>query len=484
MKSFSLLFLGVFLSSSVLLANQFNVDRTLKQRIMGDNAFLPISQLIELGEEVDGLKEGEKIDSLTLTSPTRANDGNRLLLQGKRSVVLIGKNQMENLDEGLQKAIDDVVNNKSELLKELGIEYTETGIDNFYALANFEASRTAGAPSEWFVALIPHNVIVEKVILQTEWFGGGAGGHNQVRMVLNYPVVAIPQSAHQHTPFVFGYGNDGEKGDIIYTLQAARVKNGEQDWAPLKGVMGEYGNALQFFDTRTLALDQISRSIIDDLTVLDIETSSISKEKAKIALAAKKILVKAIVDSDSEEEISIYNTVFASCVTYALKALKAGIPAIKTTWFNPYSTHIRVQEAVGGQFILVRSSMNDEYGPYLESIGGEVMTWEKVRTNPETKPLYDIVQKLKRPVLEQEAFDKIVQKIAVFIIQEGITYDQVKEFIEAAKEPGAVIADIPKTKEGQQLMIQIDQFWKQAFPDRPVGEFFQSLNGLQTQETD
>ncbi len=479
MKSFSFLFLTVFLSSSFLLANQLDVERTFLQRISGDNAYLPQYQDIELGEEIDGLKDGEKISSLILSSPTREADGNQLKLESKRSIVLMDESSLGELDESLADAITEVVDNKSELLNELNIEYSKPGIENFYVLGNFEAARTPGAESEWFVALIPKDVVVEKVILQTEWFGSGAGGHNQIRMILNQPVVGIPQSSHSHTPFVFAY--DGDKGDITYALQAARVKGGEQDWAPLKGVMGEFGNALQFFDTRTLALDQITRSVVDDLVVLDVESVTGSTEKAKIRKQTSSVLVQAIVDSDSEQELSIYHTVFASCVTYALKALKAGIPEIKTTWFNPYSINVQVQNVLGSNWTLIRSSMNDTYGPYLESLGGDVMTWEKIRkTHPQ---MSNLVRNLKGPVLQNPAFDRIVQKVAVFIIQEGITYSQVKNFVEKAKQHGAVLADIPKSSEGQQLMLQIEELWKQAFPGRPVEDFFKALEGLQTQAT-
>ncbi len=473
MKSFAFLFLSVFLSSSFLLANQLDSDRSILQRMTGDNAYLPATQSIDLGEEINGLNPGEKISALTLNTP---HAGKSLQLQGKRSIVLLEESDLNQVDESLKMAIQEVVNNKSEALKEIGIEYSKPGVENFYVLANYEASQSAGAPSEWFVAVIPHDVVVEEVILQTEWFGTGAGGHNQVRLILDTPVVAIPQSAHTHTPFVFDYNG---KGDLTYALQAARIQGAEQDWAPLKGVMGEFSNALQLFDTRTLALDQISRSVIDGLTVLKIDENMTAAEKREVGKKTKAVLVKAIVDSDSEQELSIYNTVFASCVTYALKALKAGIPEIKTTWFNPYSIERNVVQAMGISTNKVLNSMNDQYGPLLRSLGGKVMTRKEIA---KTKAA-NAVRSLREPVLMRTEFDEIVQKITVFIIQEGITYNQVQIFIEEAQKPDVDFDKIAKTDAGKQLLTQIRQHWEQSFEGRDLADFFKALKGIQTQQS-
>ena len=97
-------------------------------------------------------------------------------------------------------------------------------------------------------------------------------------MVLNTQVVAVPQFDQSYSAFVFDNGQN--QGDITYTLQAARVEGGEQDWAPLKGVMGEFGNALQIFNTRTLAMDQIKRSYVKEYRIpnlTDIQKNDIFK---------------------------------------------------------------------------------------------------------------------------------------------------------------------------------------------------------------
>ncbi|MEM7647244.1 MAG: hypothetical protein AAF203_10060, partial [Pseudomonadota bacterium] len=273
--------------------------------------------------------------------------------------------------------------------------------------------------------------------------------------------------------FYKGHQVNSSKGDLVYTLQAARVKGGEQDWQPLSGIMGEFGNALQFFDTRTLMIDQISRSVMDEH-----QLDNLSPE------AGKAILEAALQISNEEQEIGIYNTVFASCVTYALKALKAGIPEIDSTWFNPYSIAQKVSAAHGKGTTFTGAAMNDLYGPYLD---GQEMTHEKIRN--QNKELTTAIAALRKPVLETEAFDNLIRKIALYVNKEAITYDQLKEFMFEINKPEADIKKVPQTEAGQQLISQIEKLWLEAFGETKINgknlgleDFFMALKSLQTQQ--
>ncbi len=448
--------IGLLFFCNVALAT----PRGLSERINGVG-YLPTSETVLLDQPIEGL-DGTPKTSVTLSTPNRPGQGNRLKLDEKRSVVKIDEQSIKDLDQDLQLAILEVVNNKSSSLQERGVTFPEEGLANFHVFGNFRAARTPNDASDWFIAIVPISVEITEVIFQMEWFGGGAGAHTQIRMVSDYPIVAIPQSSDTYEPYVFA--NYNNQGDMIFTLQATRVQGGEQDWEPLKGVMGEFGIALQIFETRTLALDQIKRSVVKEY-----QLSGLSRKQKK------NIFLEALQLSHSQDQPSIYNTVFASCVTYALKALKAGIPSIQTSWFNPYSIVEKVSTA-HGQGLDFTGTMNDSFGPLID---GEVMTLEKIIQN--NQQLTSLVNSLRRPILENKSFDQLIQKIALFIVEEGFTYSQVEEFMQAMKQPNSKVASSPQTRDGRRLTAEINRIWNENFPDRSIEDFFKALQSLQTQ---
>ncbi len=468
----------VVLFASQLFA-QSTLPRSVNERLAGENAFISDSKVM-LENALEGIEPNQTVSELSFLAPTRRSSngniipfGNRLNLEKKRSAVLINsQNKDDIMNDRLVDSIERVVNSPA-LLKQLGVDTKKSGVDGFHIIGNFRSTRKEGGEPEWFVALIPKDVVVEKVILQTEHFGGGAGAHNQIRFILSQPVLGIVQIDDTYTPITFHREAYQGKGDIVFTLQAARTEAGEQMWDPLRGLMSEYGNALQFFDTQTLALDQVQRSVIDDLLLLDAEDGS------SFARRGMAIFEKAIALADENQETTIYNTVFASCVTYALKALKAGIPDIDTTWFNPYTVDAYVTEALGRSTNLNRSSMNDLYQGVLEAAGIEVMTRAKLEA---TELFQATNNKVIRSILVSPAFEKIVQRVAYFINKNNIQYQQVDAFLEAASRPGAKIAEIKKSGEAQVLFDSIYELWRSEFDGEPIEYFFQALKGLQTQE--
>ena len=172
----------------------------------------------------------------SLKTPVRKSGENRLNLDNKRSIVSIDQNNISDLDQGLQLAIQNVVSNKTET------KYKVTGINNFHVFGNFVASQNTLSAPEFFIAIIPKSAKPKDIILQAQWFAEGVGGHNQLRIKMNQSIVAIPQQSDIYTPITLD-------GDLTYTLQATRVQGGQKRWSPFVGIMGEFGVALQFYST-------------------------------------------------------------------------------------------------------------------------------------------------------------------------------------------------------------------------------------------
>ena len=469
--------LSVFLCSSFLFA-QNHLDRSLIQRLAGDQAFLPTSQTIPLDSAVANFR-GEAVSSLTLTAPQRSNRDNLLLLKDKRrSVVKITQSNISQLGDEMQTAISQVVNNNSSTLRDENIQYSQTGLNEFMVFGNFAASREPGMPLEFFVAVIPKNTRFHQVSFQTEWFGGGPGAHNQVRFVFDKPIVAIPQNGDNYVPVIFNHYQG--RGDITFTLQAARVQGGDPEWSPIKGLMGEYGVALQIYDTRTLAVEQIQRSVMDDLYIIDVANANSADDVIAMSEKAKSMLQGAIDMADREQELSIYNTVFASCVTYALKVVKMGFPQVSTLWFNPYSAHLRIA-ALLGNTRLERASMNEAHGESVRSLGGEVMAHELGQSQDAATT--QLVRSL-NPILQSEEFDRVIHMIAAFIVQENIRVEQVNAFAQGVMNyTGNNLESVAATPEGQQLARQMQELWQREFPGADIAQLIGALQTLRTQNT-
>lgn len=445
--------------------------RSLMERMNGV-ANLPYSEVITLNAPI-----GE-IQKIRLSTPERSEGGSQLKLQKKRSIVLIDNQNFKDLAPEIQTALFNVIANRSASIQAQNqtyrrqhikqhLHFSSQNINDYYIFANFQASTDSKPGSSWFVAILPKTVQVERVFLQTEWFGSGAGAHNQIRMILDTPIIGIPQEGASTEPVVFDWNGLG-KGDLIYTLNATRVEEGEQDWHPLNALMGEFGIALKIVDTKTLALEQIQKAVIDEHELLNLQPEQ-----------GKAILVHALTESDRRQELSIYNTVFASCVTYAMAALKAGIPQIDSNWFNPYSLIENVSAAHGKGTSFRRSAMNDVFAPFLQR-GQKVMEWQDIQS----AQLYQLVQPVK-PLLRNPEFDQLIQQVALYIIKEGITYDQVKAFMQSLRESGMNVKKAKKSlsTKGKVFLNSIVERWESSqLGSLPIEDFFKALQGLQTQD--
>lgn len=421
---------GLSVGLLLFVANAFAIEpRSYAQRIFSP-AYMSDSQPIQI-------KNGSELKTISLSNSL---GGKQLKTEDRRSIVLL--EDLEQIEADLSEPLVQKIK-----------KATPGGLQKFYVFANFVHSNPRNTDvNEFFIAVIPKSAKVEKVFLQTEWFGGGAGAHNQVRMILNKPIVLIPQVSDE-SPIEL------KVADIIYSLQAVRVEGGDQNWDPLKGTMGEFANALQIYSTTSLARMQIPTSVVENNEILGL-----TDEQRKL------IFEKALYTSNLYQEAGIYNTVFNSGVTHTLIALVAGIPRIDVYHFNPYSVLDMVRKAHKGT-IRSAGTMNAEFPKLV----GRVMTWQRLKE----APAYGKVEPL-LPIISTPTFDNVVRDIALFVAEKKINYSEVKSIV-AGIRAGKTLGEIDKTAEGKKFIDHVATLWSKEFPGKNLKVFFESVDGLKSQ---
>lgn len=416
----------------------FNAN-ALEPRSYAERIFSPAYMS---GEQTVKIKMGNEVKNLTLSSHL---EGHKLKTEVKRSIVLI--DNLEQMEIDLAEPLVQKIKNATSAL----------GFSNYYVFANFVHSAIFNpSATDFYIAVIPKAAKVDKVFFHIEWFGAGVGAHNQIRMILNQPITLIPQLTGEKTVTL-------NSADLIYTLQAVRAEGGDQNWDPLKGTMGEFANALQMYSTPSKARTQITTSVIESYELLGLTEAQ-----------RKQIFEKAITTSNNEQEAGIYNTIFNSCVTHALIALKVGMPNIDIYHFNPYSvlTMLQKQHPVNLQ---ATQTLNEEFAP-LVADRTKIMTWDRIRQTPgyvRTQPFL--------PIVQTPGFDRILRAIGVFIAEEKITYPVVRELVNEIKS-GKPLNQIAKSPEGQKFIERLSAQWRREFPNRDIKQFFDAAESLKSQQ--
>ena len=467
MRSIYIIFGVLIFFTNTLMAE----PRSLMQRLNGDST-LTASHTILFKETTKKRSEDFRA-SVNLTTPYLNYPDNKLRTDEKRSIMLLNHENIEELEYELKKEIYKVSQNKGPL------KFKNTGLSSFHIFANFVHSRPGSNEPDFYIAMIPKNIDVKKVIFQIEWFGSGAGAHTQIRMIFDQPIMAIPQRSTDYSAQIVSNISDTEStnsigvADIIFSPETVQVESGQLNEAPFKGIMGEYGTALQFFSTPVKAKKQIGVSVVKEYEILNLEQSQ-----------KNAVFNAAISTSNKEEETTIYHTIFNSCVTHTLRALQGtynsknktyqGLSGIDTHLFNPYSVLEKISKSYRGG-TRYRGTLNDEFS-YL--VNNKVMT-EDARKATES---YKKIAPLTENILKNEAFDRIMRQLAFFILDEGITYDQIQGLTPLASQKGATIADIPKTDASKAVIAKISNLWTNSeFKNHPIEDFFRALTGLKTQ---
>ncbi len=387
------------------------------------------------------VKIGKKSQVIELFSP-RAQQ--TLITDKKRSIVLIENNsQLSELPDALVHKI------KSQ---------TQKSVENFYIMANFVHS-DINDPSQnrFYIAIIPRSVNVTSIYYQVEWFGAGVGAHNQIRMKLSEPIKLIAQDSEDEPVYTL------DNADIVYSLQAARAEDGEQNWDVFKGVMGEYANALQFFSATSKARLQIERSFVENYEILNLSAEQ-----------KRAVFKKALLTSNEEQETGIYNTVFNSCVTHALSALQGGLNSIDTQHFNPYTVIEMIKKNKDGVKLKKTKSFNEEFSALIDD--GEIMTMEMIQ-NQESYKKFKLVEDL---VMKAE-FDEFIKNITYFIIENKITFDDVKSLVSDLKK-GKTLDQVKTNKVAQAFAEYAQKQWYELLTDEDLKSFLISLEAMASQE--
>lgn len=391
----------------------------------------------------------ETSDKVTLTSPYANNP---LLTDKKRSIVQIKTlDHLTDLSAPLRKSI------KSVLLKKKKRALTQKDMNSHYIFANFVHDHTLN-PDEtsFYIAIIPRNTKVTHLYYQIEWFGAGVGAHNQLRFKLDQPIAIIPQE-FEDAPIV-----NHIEGDLIYSLQAIRTEGGEQDWDPFKGIMGEYANALQFYSTSSKAKDQIKRSVVESFLIKKLTNAK-----------QKMVFEQTLKTSDRSQEEEIYNTVFNSCVTHTLTALSKAIPRIEASHFNPYSALKMIDQATDKNYQRVLT-LNQEFKNLVHK--EEIMTMKEISSTSTSQRVSKFL-----PLIQTPEFDQMIRAITLFIIQNQLSYPQVKTALMKVKK-GSSLKKAAMDPETKKLMKMIIHTWNQSFPNQPIENFFIALETMKTQD--
>ena len=476
--------IALFTLFSTLLFADVKVPRSLEAILNGD-ALLDQSTTVSLGEGVVDF-QGNLRKDITLTSVHSSPENGRSTIDSvlrksdygtahKRSVYELTKAEIDQLPRDLKVLVYAAVKEKhaeittpewnqakAKLLSET--EFVEKGFENYKVLANFAHHKNAESKQSFYVLVIPNDALVEKTIFQIEWFGNGAGAHNQIRMIFDQPFVAIPQDPEADAYSLQVVQNDSKKADIVYSLQTPRLEGGGTEWSVFEGAMGEYANTIQLYSIQAKAKRQVYQSVIKQY-----ELTNLSQPQKQAIFEA------GLVNAQQLGDTTIYNTVLNSCITHALIALRGlptedgtsfqGAAKVNPLWFNPYSVFERLTSEADLQTNYL-GTLNSEFEHYNEyAPAGEKVLSEADRMETEA---YKKIAPFEKTLLQTNAFDDFVRKLAILIVDKKITAKQANGAIEKAQKvlaEGGSFAESGKlSPEAKQILSAITSEWVKTQP--------------------
>lgn len=354
----------------------------------------------------------------------------------KRSIVLLSQNDIDLMNNReLRNAIYAAVGEKNKEISKSQwklfrdtvkskTQFKKTGFSNFYIVGNFVHHINASSQQSFFVAIIPKNIKVAKLLYQIEWFGNGLGGSNQLRMVFNQNFIAIPQMAAAYTPFIIQ--NQSGLADIVYSSEILRAQGSLKSPSISAGLTGEYANALQLYSVQSMAKRQVFKSVVKQYELTNLS------EKQKIASFQAALSL-----SHGLQDTSIYNSVFNGSINHALLALRGlptadgkgylGATQIDPSWFNPYSVLNKISES--GITTKFAGTLNNEFSYLKPPIGLTVMS----DADLETTQGYKQLKKLRTQLLQTAGFDQFMKDVAIHLLQNNINHDKVQNIFKQAQ---------------------------------------------------
>lgn len=375
-------------------------------------AQLPNSVSYLSTRQVLNIYTGKEITMATLM----ANDQNLppLITTQKKSIQLVDPASLQSEQRAyLQTLIDGRDLNKFYL-----VDYFAHGYEKMKKASDIELSLELMDKAKLWLALIPKDVVVKNIYLQTEWFKEGVGGHAQIRYQLNQDITLIDRAlltadaktqlknlklqdftkTDWKTRFLTNESVIKIPGDITFTLMAIRYEGGPEDWGAISGLTGAFANALTFTSTDHIAVMQGRENFIEQLQL----------NNAKIN--GTKTLHYALNYSNGTQEKEIYHLIFNSCINASLRVLASAYKDINIFKFNPYT--------FSEQFAKLKTSQQPQ------SLNQEYETATQVRyIAPKVAPYLNIIQ--------SPQFEVFVQQFAYKNLD--LNYEEMSHLFEIGK---------------------------------------------------
>ena len=302
--------------------------------------------------------------------------------------------------------------------------FGSSNLNDYYIFAHYVHGLKADRKSRYWIAIVPKNVKIENIMLHIEWFVEGAGAHFQYRMILDRPIVLLPENKVPNTDWHLKLVDSTKmnshksltqtepmlaKGDFVYTLLATRTMNGSQSWDPIKGITGAYANAYSFQSTEHIAEDQTNRNFVEQIELI------IPNQEFAIG-----ILHHTLNFADNRKENDIYNTIFNSCVTAALAGLYANGAgySIDPSAFNPY----RIKKMFKSKGFIKDTkvlSLNSEFNGKIKESD----------INIEVKGKIDSLL----PIIDTDEFDLVARDIVSYAAKYEWKHEEIVELFKLLK---------------------------------------------------
>jgi hypothetical protein len=340
----------------------------------------------------------EKNKDLTLISD-KPND--KLIRVQKRSSIEFANTPIPSF-EIRNMFIEKTVSNKNKNYKILKNQLYTNGFRVFNNFVHGMKSKrpfdklVATDEAQFWFAIIPKDAVASESIFQMEWFGSGAGGHAQIRVKLNSPILLVDPNDDKKSQFIVG--------DFVYTLMAIGTENGQKSWGPLPGLTGVFANTYMLASTQHMANVQVHENYIEQFS---LKLSSDQNQK----------LLGHVLNRGSEvAEKEIYNLVYNSCIHAALKAVNAARAGVDTWLFNPYLVvpHLKSLGIIAATPMI---SFNDEFkGP------------QRTIETPENKKALELINK-NLNLIQSPAFQDSIRLLAQTVIEDRWTYNELDMII-------------------------------------------------------
>jgi hypothetical protein len=298
-------------------------------------------------------------------------------------------------------------------------------------------------PTQFWILIWPKNMRVSSSLLQTEMFGTGIGGHAQLRLKLDAPLLLIPQEYENRLSEVLAQNEsshvisriDGSNikeilraenvssgrtviipGDIVYTLMALRTQSGRDSWGPLTGLTGTFANSYSVGSAAYIASIQGNHNFISQY---NLEFSAEQNQK----------LLEYVLSYPLQEgERQIYNLIYNSCIQTVMRALNHVDQRVDAWEFSPYSVvpSLQLLGIIDPNKIVI--SANEEFGAPVQQLETQ-----------ENKKSLELVR-ANSSLIQSSLFKDGLRALAYVIIEDRWTYGELDSVFSTLKKQNHLLS--------------------------------------------